>query len=161
MKQYKIKAGTRYPNLLDVPIPKFSTNESFSHKYIIEADNYDFGIRLYDWATLCGVGTGLNQNINSVRAVWRFNANRSTFEWKIVREVNKVAIASDSLFGATCIATYNIDEKTFDIQVDSERATYNMGSMDDRSILWCPIILNLQPHFVSEPANADYKIMKI
>lgn len=161
MKQYKIKAGHKHANMLDVPIPSVIANNSFSYKYIIEADNCNFKKWGPGWAALCGVGTGLHQMNNSVRAVWRFNKKRKTFEHKIVREVRGSKIASDSLFGATCIATYDIEAKTFDIQVDGERATYNLRTMDDMNILICPMVLSIKPHFSDQPANADYTITKI
>lgn len=153
MKQYIIAKGS---NKYGINIPAFALNKSFSYKFIIEADNFDFD-KPVDFGTLCGIKYGTNL----LYVVWRFNKDRSTFEYRIVRKTKMSEAWSDTLYGATCIVTYNKEDKTFDIQVADEKATYNMRSTDDKKLLNAPIIIELRPYFKDNISNADYTITRI
>lgn len=153
MKQYTIaKSANKY----GINIPAFALNKSFSYKFIIEADNIDFD-KPVDFASLYGIKYGTNL----LYVVWRFNKDRSTFEYRIVRKTKMSEAWSDTLYGATCIVTYNKEDKTFDIQVADEKATYNMRSTDDKKLLNAPIIVELRPYFKDNISNADYTITRI
>lgn len=163
MKEFYIDKGNRYCNKYDLPLGKLMFNRSFSYKFIIEAEDCDFDAPGADlWNKLCGVCAGWKQSDNTIRAMWRFNKDKATFEWCIQREVKGTWITSDILYGATCIVTYNREECTFDIQVGEEKATYNMRSGNDTYILSLPVLIEVLPKFgFVFGSNGTYKITRI
>lgn len=156
MTKYELSKGLKCSNYLWIKFSPLGFNRSFSYKFIIEADNVDFD-KAVDFASLYGIKCGTNL----LYVVWRFNKDRSTFEYRIVRKTKMSEAWSDTLYGATCIVTYNKEDKTFDIQVADEKATYNMRSNDDKKLLNAPIIVELRPYFKDNISNADYTITRI
>lgn len=160
MKTYKIKKGNHYSNSLNLPIPFVRLNKSFQYKFIIEAENFDGSILQDDWNKLFGFGIGLTPRSNSIRVGWRFNKDKSTFEWCIFREVNKDFIFSDLLSGASCTVTYDRLKETFEIDVNGENAKYHFDiGRPDRALMQSFIQLELQPYFGGNAvSDADYTI---
>lgn len=163
MKDYFIDKGNRYCNKYDLPIGKLIFNQSFSYKFIIEAEDCDFDATGSDiWNSLCGIGAGWKQSDNAIRSMWRFNKEKATFEWCMQREIKGNWITSDRLYGATCIVTYNKEERTFDIQVGDEKATYNLKSDNDQCILTMPVLIEVLPKYsYIDGSNCTYKITRI
>ena len=163
MKQYKIKKGKHYSNRLNLPIPYLRLNKSFNYKFIIEADNLNNDAeRQDDWNKLSGIGVGLSARSNSIRAAWRFNKDKSTFEWCIFREVNKEFVFSEFIEGATCTVIYDKEGDVFSINVNGNAITYVLSEEpDSRKILDANILLELQPYFGGDAsADADYTITR-
>jgi hypothetical protein len=163
MKEFYIDKGNRYCNKYDLPIGKLIFNKSFSYKFIIEAEDCEFDATGSDiWNSLCGIGAGWKQSDNAIRAMWRFNKEKATFEWCMQREIKGNWITSDIFYGATCIVTYNKEDRSFDIQVGEDKATYNLHSESDMRILNQPIHYEVLPKYCFVGgANGTYKITRI
>lgn len=162
MKTYKIKKGKHYSNWLNLPIPHIRKNRTTAYKFIIEADNFNSPELQDDWNKLFGIGIGYNARQNSVRAAWRFNKDKSTFEWCIFREIKGQFFFSKHLEGATCAVFYNREKALFEIQVNDEKYTYDLNTFDyDHDLINANWLLELQPYFGGNAtADADYTITR-
>jgi len=163
MKKYTIKKGKHYSNWFNLPILYVRKNRTFQYKFIIEADNLDDDAgRQDDWNKLFGIGVGLSARSNSIRAAWRFNKVKSTFEWTIFREINGKFHFAHPIEGATCIVDYNKEDACFSIESGSLVINYSFGELADARMLKnANIFLELQPYFGGDaPADADYTITR-